>query len=112
MLFNCEHPANQALTPNLINSLPGRDLHAFCWLTDDLIGELDPGWNYLAGTAQNTLDPYIVHFTLGIPSMPGYERTEYADEWRQVLWTQLDKRILTGNWQGNGAGELVRVAHE
>jgi len=30
MLFNCDHPANQALTTELVNSVPGRDLHRFC----------------------------------------------------------------------------------
>jgi hypothetical protein len=27
-LFNCDHPANKALTVDLVNSAPGRDLHA------------------------------------------------------------------------------------
>jgi hypothetical protein len=32
MVFNCDHPANRALTLDLINTVPGRDLHRFCWL--------------------------------------------------------------------------------
>jgi hypothetical protein len=48
-LFNCDHPANKALTVDLVNSAPGRDLHAFSWLADDLIGELPPEWNWLVG---------------------------------------------------------------
>ncbi|MBN9548786.1 MAG: hypothetical protein J0H31_07870, partial [Alphaproteobacteria bacterium] len=49
MLFNCDHPANKALTVELVNTVPGRDLHRFCWLEDDLIGELSPEWNWLVG---------------------------------------------------------------
>lgn len=88
MLFNLKHPANNALTVDLINTVPGRDLHRFCWLEDNLIGELPPEWNYLVGhsTIEN---PKIVHFTSGTPSMYGYERTEYADEWRECLRSWL-----------------------
>ncbi|MFZ2252608.1 MAG: hypothetical protein WAW13_00370 [Minisyncoccia bacterium] len=78
MVFNCDHPANAALTVELVNSVPGRDLHRFCWLTDDLIGELDPAWNWLVPA----VDPKIAHFTEGVPDMAGYERQPYADEWR------------------------------
>jgi hypothetical protein len=85
MLFNCDHPANKALTVELINSVPGRDLHRFCWLDDDLIGELSVEWNWLVGHSDPSVDPSIVHFTDGIPSMPGYEDCAYADEWRDEL---------------------------
>jgi hypothetical protein len=87
MLFNVDHSANDALTPELVNSVPGRDLHAFCWLEDHLIGDLSPDWNYLVGFHQAAAypNPGIVHFTDGIPTMPGYEDCEYAQEWRRVL---------------------------
>src|SRR5262245_9853754 len=49
MLFNCDHPSNRVLTVDMVNSIPGRDLHKFCWLTDDEIGELPPEWNYCPG---------------------------------------------------------------
>jgi lipopolysaccharide biosynthesis glycosyltransferase len=84
MLFNCEHPANKALTLEMVNTLPGRDLHRFCWLDDEEIGELDPCWNYLVGHTKAE-DPKIVHYTDGIPTMRGYEHCEYADEWRAEL---------------------------
>src|SRR5690606_15654639 len=45
MLFNCDHPTNEALTVELINTVPGRDLHRFCWLKDEEIGGLDMSWN-------------------------------------------------------------------
>lgn len=87
MLFNVDHPSNAALTVDLVNSVPGRDLHAFCWLKDEEIGELHAEWNYLVGhhTKYNVVSPSIVHFTDGIPTMPGYEDCEYADEWFGTL---------------------------
>lgn len=85
ILFNVDHPANKALTTELVNTVPGRDLHAFCWLQDELIGELHPRWNYLVGHSDRNIDPAIVHFTDGIPSFPGYEDVEYADEWRAMM---------------------------
>jgi hypothetical protein len=82
MLFNCGHPSNARLTVELINTVPGRDLHRFCWLEDHEIGALPAEWNYLVGHTGIDCAPKIVHFTDGIPSMPGYENAEYADEWR------------------------------
>lgn len=82
LAFNCDHPANQALTLDVLNTTPGRDLHRLCWLSDDLIGELDPAWNYLVGHSDPKLSATIAHFTDGVPDMPGYENVRYADEWR------------------------------
>lgn len=85
MLFNCEHPANKKLTLELINTVPGRDLHRFCWLKDEEIGELPIEWNWLAGVSPPIERPSVVHFTEGFPLMPGYENAPYADEWRLAL---------------------------
>jgi len=83
MVFNCDHPANKALSADLVNTAPGRDLHRFCWLeSDDLIGELPPAYNFLVGHTDPSIDPICVHFTDGVPDMAGYENCEYADEWR------------------------------
>lgn len=84
-MFNCDHPANRALTVDLINTVPGRDLHRLCWLDDDLIGELPPAWNYLVGHTKGVDDPKIVHFTEGLPSLDQYAHCEYADEWNSEL---------------------------
>jgi hypothetical protein len=85
MLFNVDHPANKGLTVDVVNTLPGRDLHAFCWLADHEIGDLGPEWNWLAGEQDPIQDPKIVHHTLGSPCMAGYESAPYADEWRACL---------------------------
>lgn len=86
MLINCEHPEHRKLTLKGINTLPGRCLHRFYWLDDDLIGELPPEWNYLVGVSKLPagVKPKLVHFTRGLPDMPGYEKQEYADEWQAL----------------------------
>ncbi|TIV65183.1 MAG: hypothetical protein E5V86_12830 [Mesorhizobium sp.] len=85
ILWNVDHPAHAALTTELVNSVPGRDLHRFCWLDDAEIGALEVKWNWLVGHSDPEVNPSIVHFTDGIPSMPGYEDCAYADEWRAEL---------------------------
>ncbi len=91
MLWNVDHPANRRLTLGMVNTLPGRDLHRFCWLEDDEIGALDPGWNVLIGHTECD-DPKSLHFTDGLPLMAGYENCPFADEWRQALarWAGWD----------------------
>lgn len=81
MLFNCRHPSNLALCPAMINELPGRDLHSFCWLQDHEIGSLSPDWNHLVGISPPNPVARMIHFTLGIPRMAGYENSEHAAEW-------------------------------
>jgi len=85
MAINCDHVANRALTLDVINNTPGRDLHRFFWLADCDIGELGPEWNFLVGHTQANVDPQIVHFTDGTPSMAGYENQAFATEWRTAL---------------------------
>jgi hypothetical protein len=84
MLFNCDHPLNQKLTVEYINQLPGRELHRFCWLQDEDIGELPPEWNYCVGHTELNREPMLVHFTDGLPDLPGYEDQDYAEEWRAM----------------------------
>lgn len=85
VFFNCDHPANQEITPELVNTLPGRDLHRFCWLDNNEIGELSPEWNFLVGHTDPAITPKVVHFTDGVPDMTGFENVPFADEWRAEL---------------------------
>lgn len=84
IIFNCNHPANRVVTPEMVNVLPGRDLHRLCWLEDELIGELGPEWNYLVGHSDPAIEPKCIHWTDGVPDMRGYENAAYADEWRKA----------------------------
>jgi hypothetical protein len=84
MMFNVEHPSNRRLTVEMINHLPGRDLHRFCWLEDHEIGDLPMSWNWLAGHSDPEIVPDLVHWTSGGAWFEGYEHVPYADEWRAV----------------------------
>ena len=86
MLFYCAHPSNKNLTPELVNRVPGRDLHAFCWLKDSEIGRLPKRFNYLVGhtVLPPSEKPDIIHWTDGSPEFPGYEDVEYADEFNEM----------------------------
>lgn len=88
MLFNCDHPANQRLTVDVVNTFPGLNLHNFCWLKDDEIGELPPRYNYLVGHTQleEGEEPALVHWTDGAPCIRGYENEEYSGEFWQELY--------------------------
>lgn len=85
MVFNCDHPATKSLTPDIVNMLPGRDLHRLCWLDESEIGELDQSWNFLVGHTDPKIVPNVIHYTSGIPSMAGYEDCDFADEWFDEL---------------------------
>lgn len=86
ILWNCGHKAHRELTPEVLNTWPGRDLHAFKWLKDDLIGALPASWNYLIGVTELKPDEvHLAHYTLGVPTVAGHEADEFAEEW--LDWT-------------------------
>lgn len=85
MVFNCDHPSNKKLTPELVNTVPGRDLHRFCWLKDDEIGELPVEWNWLVGYSDASIEPKNVHFTDGGPWFEAFRNVPFADEWQENL---------------------------
>ena len=83
VLWNLGHAGTHRLNAHMLNSLPGRDLHRFCWLEDHEIGFLPEAWNWLDGHSAKEIDPAAVHFTRGTPDMPGWEWTKYAPEWNR-----------------------------
>lgn len=85
MLWNCGHPSNQVLTPEYVMAATGRKLHRFEHLKDEEIGELPIEWNWLAVEFEPNPDAKLVHYTLGVPSMPHYKESDHADEWFQTV---------------------------
>jgi len=81
MLINCGHSQTQMLTTWQANSQPGAWLHGFGWLTDDVIGELPAGWNWLQGWDDPTAAVQAAHFTLATPDVPGAKHTPFDGEW-------------------------------
>jgi hypothetical protein len=81
MLWNCKHPANAELTVDVINTVPGRDLHRFFWLKDSEIGALPSRWNWLEGHSDPAVKPGAVHYTRGGPWFDHMKDCAYAKEW-------------------------------
>lgn len=81
ILWNLDHPSNQRLTEEELNTRPGRDLHAFHWLNEYEIGELPESWNYLVGVNEpaDLRKQNILHYTNGQPGWPGWipQETDY-----------------------------------
>ena len=66
MAFNLRHRANDRLTMECVNTMPGSWLHGMEWLADDEIGALDPAWNVLVGHGTHP-KPKALHYTDGGP---------------------------------------------
>lgn len=81
LLWNLNHPGNRTLTPEKLNTWTGRALHGFNWLPDEFVGELPAQWNHLVGIDEPDPEAKLVHFTLGIPRMAGYQTCEHSGEW-------------------------------
>ena len=87
VLWNLRHPAHRELTLDVLNNVPGRDLHRFCWLEDEQIGSLSTGWNWLVNVQPRPDPTHIAHFTLGGPWLKDWKAAPNDD-----LWTEA--------WQG------------
>lgn len=100
ILWNCEHPANALLTPDLVNSQTGQFLHRFEWLDDSLIGSLDTKYNFLVGWNKESESgkPFAYHWTEGGPWFPDYRDCEYKDVWWQYL-LDYTKELSLNNTQ-------------
>ena len=85
MLFN--NARCQMLSPDYVEKASGLDLHQFKWVSEDRVGELPAEWNHLVGEYEPNPDAKIVHYTLGGPYFPEYERCEFAEEW----FAELDR---------------------
>ena len=98
ILWNVDHPSNLKLDEQMLNTLPGRDLHRFCWLKDEEIGALPHRFNFLLGhdtlpDAETKLEDFrgIIHFTEGLPTMnANFNRGEVADFWWRMLHEAID----------------------
>jgi hypothetical protein len=94
MVFNCAHPSVKAnLRPSAVNEREGRWLHTLKWCETWHIGELPEAWNWLEGHSSPDIEPKAVHYTNGIPTMAGYEKLPYNEEWFSYLRPKADGSI-------------------
>ena len=91
VLWNCEHIKNRCLIPDFVNKKNGAYLHRFQWLTDDLIGELDKTWNWLAIEYEENSNAKIIHYTLGTPCFDEFHDTSMSSYWKKYF-----KQLLQG----------------
>lgn len=104
VLFNCSHPSNKSLTPEMVNYMKGADLHAFSWLKENEIGDLPPSYNFISGVSPKLPPergnmPDVIHFTEGGPWFPECEHVPYAG-----MWTHEYE-----DWQQSGHGGISEV---
>lgn len=83
VLWNCDHPKNQFVTPELVNEVSPLFLHRFMWLEDDEIGEFSHEWNWLVDwySEYPHESPKLLHYTEGGPYFKNYQTVKYAEEW-------------------------------
>jgi hypothetical protein len=94
ILWNCSHPANKILTPEVLNQETGAFMHRFQWLADSEIGSLPHHYNWLVGWYKEPRDghPKILHWTEGGPwFIDNYFDCEYADLWKKEVINLFSK---------------------
>jgi len=99
ILWNCGHPANYGLDINTVNTKPGSWLHAFEWLSDDLIGHLGYEWNWIEGVSPAMPYPKVIHYTEGGPWFDNCQDVLFAENWVQEY----------ERWQRNGDFSITNV---
>ncbi|KAL2462743.1 Protein CDI [Forsythia ovata] len=90
VLYNCGHPKNRVLTPEVVNKETGAFLHRFQWLEDKEIGEIPFIWNFLVGHNAIVVGdpgtyPKAIHYTLGGPWFEQWKDFEFSDLWLNEL---------------------------
>lgn len=81
ILWNCEHPAHQQLTPKNIEGLTGKFLHRFEWLNENEIGSLPLYWNWLAMEYPTNQYAKLMHYTIGTPCFKDYKDCDLSEYW-------------------------------
>lgn len=107
MLFH-NPQLERVLTPEYVNGATPADLHRFRWAQRP-IGDIPLVWNWLVGEYAPNPDAKVLHYTLGAPCFPGYERCDHADLW----WNELEQMMKPATyWTGSQAKSVKDVAKE
>lgn len=96
VLWNCSHPKNQFITPELVNEVSPLFLHRFMWLEDNEIGEISHEWNWLVDWYKEPKNgkPKFLHFTDGGPYFKNYQDVDYKSEWLNEYRLYSGKEFL------------------
>lgn len=80
MLFNCAKCST--LTPAFVEE-QSSPLYDFAWANS--VGYLPGQWNHLVGYDKPNPDARLAHFTQGVPIFPETAKSEFADEWLDLM---------------------------
>lgn len=94
VLWNVNHHANEALTVEAVNSLPGSSLHRFSWLDDEQIGALPSAFNFVPEIDRLDGSPAAVHYSTQAPWF-GQKDGPYAGEW-MLSWRSYLREAARG----------------
>jgi len=102
VMWNCGHPANAFLTHEKVSMMKGSSLHAFSWLTDDLIGSIPFTYNYISGVSPKLPPerggrPDVIHYTEGGPWFAECQDVPHAGWWNEEY----------ESWQREGVGNKI-----
>jgi hypothetical protein len=81
LLWNCGHPANRALTPQMVAATDLDRLVRYGWLDHDLIGHFPAAWCWRDGVSDPDLTPKAIEFAPAKPWSNDAEICRYADRW-------------------------------
>lgn len=81
MLINCEHPSWRRITPEVVETMSGAELHRFAFIAPQHIGELPKVWNWLADEFGENANAKLLHWTAGIPGFAHYKDAPHAADW-------------------------------
>jgi hypothetical protein len=101
MVFH--NPSCANLTPEFVEDQTNK-LFDFKWART--IGDLPKDWNHLVGYDAPNPDAKLVHFTMGIPIWEETKRSEFAEEWKQMV-----KQTLSSVSFAELMGRSVHVPH-
>lgn len=83
LLWNCGHPANRALTADMVGNQAVDRLRRFGWLQRSMIGALPQEWCWREGVSDPDLKPKAIEFARRKPWINESELCRYADRWQQ-----------------------------
>jgi hypothetical protein len=103
-VFDMDHPDNQKLTPELVNTKPGRWLHNFCWLSNvHAIGNIKPSWHFIPNHSESVSEEInAIHYTEGGPWFEKYRNTRYSQVWWKEYNDYLKSKLLSVNFDVEG----------
>lgn len=82
LLWNCGHPANRSLTPEMVASQEAETLAEFGWLQRNMIGALPSAWCWREGASDPDLAPKAIEFAPRKPWISEEDLCRYADRWQ------------------------------